>query len=451
MEAPELKALHDKYGKIIRIAPDEISFIEGAAWKDIYMPKQGHGPFDKWEIWLNRAVNGTYSILTAPTLHEHARIKRLLQHGFSDKALRAQEQMFHGHVNILIARIREAISSGEKTLNMFNWYAWATSDIMGDLTFGESFGCLTEGKDHHWISILIHQFTAVINITCIRFFPIAQKLFQWYVPYSRILDRPREIHKYAVEKVEKRMSTDVERPDYAYYLQRENKDNDKMSRSELETTLSALIVAGGETTAAFLSGITFYMVQHPEALYQVEKEVRDRFKTEDEITAAAVWELPYFDACVKEGLRLCPAVPFGHPRVVPKGGDQVLGLPLPGGTKLTLMAYATYYSERNFKDAESFVPERWLEWNGYDDQSAFEPFSLGPRNCIGKNLALVELRIILARVLWNFNLRLPKGKKDMGWKWGDQNIFMLWQCQPMVVEVTDARADREKGDLEDLR
>ena len=114
------------------------------------------------------------------------------------------------------------------------------------------------------------------------------------------------------------------------------------------------------------------------------------------------------------------------------------------------MAYATYYSERNFKDAESFVPERWLEWNGYDDQSAFEPFSLGPRNCIGKNLALVELRIILARVLWNFNMSLPEGKKDMGWKWGDQNIFMLWQCQPMVVKVTDARAECEKMAVEDV-
>jgi cytochrome P450 len=127
------------------------------------------------------------------------------------------------------------------------------------------------------------------------------------------------------------MSKDVVRPDYAYYLQRENKDNDKLSRAELETTLSALIVAGGETTAAFLSGIVFYMVQHPEALHKLEKEVRERFESESDITAAAVWELPYFNACVKEGLRLCPAVPFGHPRMVPKGGDEVLGQWLPGG------------------------------------------------------------------------------------------------------------------------
>ena len=103
------------------------------------------------------------------------------------------------------------------------------------------------------------------------------------------------------------------------------------------------------------------------------------------------------------------------------------------------MAWAMYRSERNFKHADKFDPERWLSWNGYDDQSAFEPFSLGPRNCIGKNLALVELKIILARTIFNFDLSLPEGKKNVNREWGDQNIYMLWQCEPNVIQVRDAR------------
>ncbi|KAJ2996856.1 hypothetical protein NUW58_g835 [Xylaria curta] len=100
-----------------------------------------------------------------------------------------------------------------------------------------------------------------------------------------------------------------------------------------------------------------------------------------------------------------------------------------------------YRCERNFKNAAAFYPERWLSWNGYDNRDAFEPFSLGPRNCIGKNLALVEFKIILARTFYNFDLSLPEGKRDMGWEWGDQSIYMLWQCDPMVVRVKDARRD----------
>ncbi|EMR71951.1 putative cytochrome p450 protein [Eutypa lata UCREL1] len=433
-----VKALHDKYGTIIRIAPDELSFIEGSAWKDIYQPRAGHGPFDKWSMYLNPAVNGAYSILTSPTLQGHARIKRQLNHGFSDKALQAQEGMFQGHADLFISRIHDVIESGKKNLDMHQWYAWVTSDIMGDLVFGESFGCLEDSKDHRWISILIQQFTSVVTITSFRFFALPRKLLQMYMP-DRILERPREIHEYAVEKVNKRISRDTERPDFMYYMQRENKDNTQMSREEIDTTLSALVVAGGETTATFLSGITFCLVQHPEVLHKLENEVRTAFKSEDEINAVSTNKLVYFNACVKEGLRLTPAVPFGHPRTVPPGGDEVCGKRLPGGTKVTIMAYAMYRSEHNFKNPKTFDPERWLNWNGYDDQSAYEPFSLGPRNCIGKNLALVELKIILARAIFNFNFSLPEGKSDMGWEWGDQNIYMLWKCEPMVVQVTNAR------------
>lgn len=103
------------------------------------------------------------------------------------------------------------------------------------------------------------------------------------------------------------------------------------------------------------------------------------------------------------------------------------------------MAWAMYRSETHFKNAAAFYPERWLSWNGYDNRDAFEPFSLGPRNCIGKNLALVEFKIILARIFFNFNLSLREGQRDMGWEWGDQYIYMLWKCDPMVVQVTEAR------------
>ncbi|KAI3318408.1 cytochrome P450 [Xylariaceae sp. AK1471] len=433
-----VKELHDKYGHIVRIAPDELSFTEGSAWKDIYAPKPGHGPFNKWTTFLNPTVNGYYSVLTAPTTEEHARIKRQINHGFSDKALLAQESMFQEHVDLLIHGIREAIRAGKKQQDIFKWYVWATSDIMGDLVFGESFNCLEDGKHHRWISILITQFHTVVTLTCLRFFAVTRSIISWYRP-KKIMERAHEIHSYAVEKVDKRLSRETDRPDFLYYMQRQNKDAAPMSRKEIDATLSTLIIAGGETTAEFLSGITFYLVQSPEVLRKLETEIRTAFKSEDEINSISTNKLPYFNACIKEGFRLCPAVPFGHPRVVPAGGDEVCGQSLPGGTKLSLMAYAMYRQESNFKNAEKFDPERWLNWNGYDNRDAFEPFSLGPRNCIGKNLALVELKIILARTFYNFTLDVPEGQKDLGWKWGDQHIYMLWQCDPVIVEVKDAK------------
>ncbi|KAI2602748.1 cytochrome P450 [Hypoxylon sp. NC1633] len=435
-----VKCMHDRYGSIIRIAPDELSFVEASAWRDIMVPKPGHGPFDKWTKYLNPAINGTYSILTEPTTDGHARIKRQLNHGFSDKALQAQESMFQGHVDTLIRRIRTATNNGEKKFDMHEWYTWVTSDIMGELVFGESFGCLEDGKHHHWVSILISGFISVVDMTFLRFFKVTETLVSLYIP-ARIQELRRQIHDYAVEKVDKRLSQDTNKPDFMHYMQRQNKDTAPMTRAEIDTTLSALVVAGGETTATFLSGLTFYLVQYPEVLRKLEAEIRSAFKSEQEITGVSTNKLPYFNACIKEGLRLTPAVPFGHPRIVPPGGDEVCGQRLPGQTKLTLIAYAMYRSERNFKNAAAFYPERWLSWNGYDNRDAFEPFSLGTRNCIGKNLAQAEFRIILARTIFNFNLSLPEGERDIGWEWPDQNIYMLWECRPVRVHVKDARPE----------
>ncbi|RYP54500.1 hypothetical protein DL768_000702 [Monosporascus sp. mg162] len=88
-----------------------------------------------------------------------------------------------------------------------------------------------------------------------------------------------------------------------------------------------------------------------EVLRKLESEIRTAFKFEDEINAISTNKIVYFNACVKEGLWLTPAVPFGHPRVVPPGCEEVRGERLPPGTKLSLMAWAMYRSERNFKHA----------------------------------------------------------------------------------------------------
>ncbi|KAI1271128.1 cytochrome P450 ClCP1 [Xylaria sp. FL0933] len=210
-----------------------------------------------------------------------------------------------------------------------------------------------------------------------------------------------------------------------------------------------LIIAGGETTAAFLSSVVFHLVQYPEVLRKLEAEIREAFTSDEEINVISTNKLPYFNACIKEGLRLAPAVPFGHPRVVPPGAGEVCGQNLPSGTKLNVMAWAMYRSETNFKNAATFYPDRsvqhspnrWLSWNGYDKRDAFEPFSLGARNCIGKNLALAELKLILARTIFNFDLSLPEGRRSMGWEWGDQNIYLLWECGPMIVQVKEARRE----------
>lgn len=94
------------------------------------------------------------------------------------------------------------------------------------------------------------------------------------------------------------------------------------------------------------------------------------------------------------------------------------------------------HSSRNYHDPNSFHPERWLPLDATspfinDDRAASQPFFIGPRNCIGRNLAYNKMRIILARVLWNFDLELC----EESYKWTDQKLWVLYSDKPLMCRL----------------
>jgi len=119
---------------------------------------------------------------------------------------------------------------------------------------------------------------------------------------------------------------------------------------------------------------------------------------------------------------------------------------LPEGTTIGVSQLATYRSTDNFTDPYSFIPERWLsnkEDSRFmnDDQSAFQPFSIGPRNCIGQSIAYFEARLLLASVLRQFDCELDSSCDD----WVARlKIFLLWEKKPLFVRLRESDAGHEK-------
>lgn len=102
-----------------------------------------------------------------------------------------------------------------------------------------------------------------------------------------------------------------------------------MPSGHLERNASVLIIAGSESTATALSGITYLLTKNPEALRQLTEEIRSSFKSEEEIDFVSVNKLTYLLACLDEGLRMYPPVPSGLPRVSPEEGATVSGRYVP--------------------------------------------------------------------------------------------------------------------------
>lgn len=126
------------------------------------------------------------------------------------------------------------------------------------------------------------------------------------------------------------------------------------------------------------------------------------------------------------------------PRVVPAGGATVAGRFVPAGTVVAPVQYAMNHVAANFPDPSAFRPERFLtpEQFPQDKLDVLQPFSVGPRNCVGKNLAYAEMRTLLARLVWGFEMELVDGGAKDGKEWIDQKVFFLWQKPALNVWLT---------------
>ena len=149
---------------------------------------------------------------------------------------------------------------------------------------------------------------------------------------------------------------------------------------------SVLVAAGSETTATLLSGATYLLLSHPSSLERLRREVRSSFQSADEITIASASRLTYMVACLGEALRLYPPLTANLVRQAAEGGAVIAGHLVPGGTMMECQPWAMNHSSAHWKDPWAFRPERFLhnDTEEKDVMEALQPFSLGPRNCIGK-------------------------------------------------------------------
>ena len=128
--APWIQDLHRRYGEVVRVAPGECSFISGeTAWQDIYGfrtgKKSNSGVYLKDPQWFPRPHTGSFSLVLAEG-ETHTRMRRSLNHAFSDKALREQEPLIQTYVNLLVQRLQEVCEEGNSVVDMTRWYNYAT-------------------------------------------------------------------------------------------------------------------------------------------------------------------------------------------------------------------------------------------------------------------------------------------------------------------------------------
>lgn len=214
--------------------------------------------------------------------------------------------------------------------------------------------------------------------------------------------------------------------------------------TDLRAEANLLIIAGTDTTAISLSGIFFYLTL-PSSAYQYQKlikEIRTTFDTVDSIVyGPKLLSCVYLKACIDEGMRLTPSGVSELSREVLRGGITIKGEHFPEGTIVGTSPWVNSRNEEIYGDPNLFRPERWIAdepGTGPVTQeqvarmrSNFHPFAAGPGNCVGKNLAMAELMITVARTLYRLDVRrapgsmIGSGKPALGWGARDPNQYQL--------------------------
>jgi cytochrome P450 len=190
------------------------------------------------------------------------------------------------------------------------------------------------------------------------------------------------------------------------------KSGESHSDALLEDLVLNFLIAGRDTTAQAMAWCLWNILQHPEVERRILEEA-ESVCSEGALAYEHMAKLDYLQAVISESLRLFPSVPIELKYTL---ADDTL----PNGTFVprgTTMAYSAYCMGRSAKlwgpDAEQFRPERWLAMQGPVDAYAYPVFHAGPRECLGKRLAMVEMKALLLRVLRTVKLSLAVSPEEI--------------------------------------
>ncbi|KAN0116772.1 cytochrome P450 [Hyaloscypha variabilis] len=434
---------HQKWGPIIRIAPNHLSFSSHSAQKVIYgfgtrtVPSMVKDP-----IFFTPEVDHSMNIINETDREEHSRMRRMLSFAFSTTNLLENE-------DVLVRRTDEFVravggirgTGGKRGFSIVRQFNYVTFNIMGEMSFGDSFEArLEEQKEHryHWADVIVNTtyMNDVMRAVCV--IPGLFTFLEYFnTPHMKAtLYRHAE---YATEHTEARLRHPTQRKDFVHHIL-----TTKLPLPptlEIASHFNVIMMAGAVTTATFLAGVTYYLAHLPSCTSLLQSELRSRFSSLEEITSKALMNCEYLNAVVEEGLRIYPPAGAGHlSRIVPRGGVEIDGVWIPEGTRVSVHQWSVLRDPDNFHDPSSFIPERWLKDSPYSDRLETSlPFSYGPRGCLGRNLAYLEMRMVLAKMFWAYDVVWCNGE-EVDWE-RDSKGYTLWEKPDLRVELRRVMGD----------
>ncbi|KAL5002984.1 cytochrome P450-domain-containing protein [Aspergillus recurvatus] len=424
---------HKKYGRLVRIAPRHISIADDAAIQAVY----GHGNGFLKSDFYDAFVSIRRGLFNTRDRAEHTRKRKTVSHTFSAKSIGQFEQYIHHNIENLVKQLNRISDlqrnpkNGYATVDALNWFNFVAFDIIGDLAFGAPFGMLDKGQDIaemrkspdsppqyvQAVEVLNRRGEVSATLGC---YP-ALKPFAKYLPdrfFRDGLEAVENLAGIAIACVNERLKPEVmannTRVDLlARLMEGKDASGNKLGRAELTAEALTQLIAGSDTTSNTSCAILYYCLRTPGVIDKLHKVLDEAIpKDVDVPTHAMVKEIPYLQWVIWETMRIHSTSAMGLPREIPEGNPpiEISGHIFQPGDILSVPTYTIHHSKEIWgPDADEFIPERWApERLTARQKAAFIPFSTGPRACVGRNVAEMELLVICSTVFRMFDWELQQ-------------------------------------------
>ncbi|KAF4929102.1 Cytochrome P450 monooxygenase andK [Colletotrichum viniferum] len=462
-QRPEVthQKLHEKYGDVVRLGPNTLSFADPAALKTIYGLNKGFVKSDFYIVQQSVVKGHSLQSLFSTTDNSfHSQFRRCVNSAFSMSALVQYEPFVDNTTKLFLSQTEKLFAGNPEGCDFTTWLQFYAFDVIGEITYSKRHGFIEKNEDIDGIvAYLSKLFLYVAPIGQIplldRLFlknPIYLKLSQW-----GFIDSTFPVARFARARMAERLpelngkepllpvtngKKLAEQPDLlSKFLAAREARPDFMSDVLVQTMAVSMAFAGSETTAISLAAVFYYLLRTPTALARLKEEL-DQFGREggfsDTETGLVTWtesqKLVYLDACIKEAFRMHPAAGLPLERIVPEQGAEIAGTFVKGGTIVGCSAWIIHRRPEIWgADVDTYRPQRWLvdetkdreaedqrikEMNGHMFQ-----FGMGSRTCIGKNISLLEIYKVVPSLLRRFDIKF----KDPNQEWQLINAWFVKQ------------------------
>lgn len=461
-------ALHKNYGPIVRIAPNQVLICSEEAVRTCY---HAGSPFRKGKWYQvcaapdsRRKGEERFDLLTEMNTERYRYQRRAIGPAYSIKGMEKHEQRLNTFLDKFVLRLKGL--QGE-WVDLAEWMHIFALDSLATVTFSKSLDYTGKGddggnmtaSDKHWAYFtVVGLFPWLVDLTqslpkigmwlmipIALFFglsiPTGLPIFSFAVP--NILGRLSKLESTAKAKMP------ADRPglvtsvleDEAVGKEGESEEADgededllaslmKLHSSKEQTFHPAWVLgialtnfgAGHDTTTMTLSTCIYHVCSNKAAKDRLFEELRGAGIKKETGYAEIVNKAPYLMACMKEAMRLSPAIGFFLQRVVPHSGVNFSDMYLPPGTNVGVNPWAVHHDPSIFPDPETFNPDRWLP-DGTEDKKKeigrmdtyWLGFGGGSRSCPGQYLARFFVIKLLARLFGEFDVNVKGEAEFQGW------------------------------------